>query len=86
MEHRHLHHHSIRRGKIHSVADRLAVVDDVVVGQHNAFGKARGARRVLHVANVVLIHSRRHGKNGFPLYFLPFADSSCSPILEKAWL
>ena len=43
VEHRNLYHHSVGGRKIHSVADTFAVVDYIVVRQHNAFGKARCA-------------------------------------------
>ena len=45
----------VGRGEIHAVADGLAVVDHVVVGEHDALGEARGAGGILHVAHVVLV-------------------------------
>ena len=36
MEHGDLNHQAVGGGEIHAVADGLAVVDDIVVGQHNA--------------------------------------------------
>ena len=53
VEHRDLYHHSVGRRKVHPVADAFAVVDDVVVCQHDALREARGAAGVLHVADVV---------------------------------
>ena len=58
MEHRNLDHHTVSGGKIHSVADYLAVVDDISVRQHNALGESRCSRCVLHIANVVGFNER----------------------------
>ena len=55
VEHGHLNHHPVGGGQIHAVADGLAVVDHVVVGEHNALGEAGGAGGVLHIADVVLV-------------------------------
>ena len=55
MEHRHLNHHAVCGGQIHAVADRLAVVDNVVMRQHDTLGESRRARGVLHIAHVVLV-------------------------------
>ena len=60
VEHGHLDHHAVGGGQVHAVADHLAVVDDVVVGQHHALGEAGGAGGVLHVAHVVDIHGGGH--------------------------
>ena len=53
VEHGNLHHHAVGGGQTHAVADALAVVDHVVVGEHNALGEAGGAAGVLHVAHVM---------------------------------
>ena len=42
-------------------AERLTVVDDVAAGEHDALRKARRARRVLHVDDVVDGHGRGAG-------------------------
>ena len=60
MEHGHLDHHAVGSGQIHAVADILTVVDDIIMGQHDALGEAGGTRGVLHIAHIVLIHLRRH--------------------------
>ena len=65
VEHRHLDHHPVGRGQIHPVADALAVVDDVVVRQHDALREARRAGGVLHVAHVVRPHARGHAQDLF---------------------
>ena len=65
MEHRHLDHHSVRRGNIHSIPYNLTVVDDVRVRQHNALGKARRSRRILHITNVIGFYLRRSSKHLF---------------------
>ncbi len=39
--------------EVHAVADALAVVDDIVVGQHDAFGETGRARSVLHVDDFI---------------------------------
>jgi hypothetical protein len=61
VEHRHLDHHAVGGGEIHAVADALAVVDDVVMREHDALREAGGAGGVLHVAHVVLITHHRAG-------------------------
>lgn len=55
VEHRHLDHHPVGGGKIHTVADGLAVVDHIVMGQHDSFWEAGSAGGILHIADVVLI-------------------------------
>ena len=42
-------------GKIHTVADAFAVVDDIVVRQHDTLGESGCAGGVLHVADVVFV-------------------------------
>ena len=44
--------------ELHVLARQEAVVGDVVVGQHDALGEARGAAGVLHVHHVVARHLR----------------------------
>ena len=56
VEHGHLDHHPVCGGQIHVVPDILAVVDHVVVGEHDALGEAGGAGGVLHVGHVVEAH------------------------------
>ena len=58
VEHGHLDHHTVRRGQIHTVADGLAVVHDVPMGQHNALGESGSTGGVLHIAYVVRLHQR----------------------------
>ena len=53
VEHRHLYHHAVLGREVHAVADAFAVVDDVVVREHDALREAGRAARVLHVADVV---------------------------------
>ena len=76
MEHRHLDHHAVGRGEVHAVADALAVVDDVVMREHDPLGESRSTARVLHVADVVDIDGggeavdllcRRHVRAGHGL-------------------
>ena len=55
VEHGHLDHKPVGGGKIHTVADVFAVVDDIVVRQHDALGESGCAGGVLHVADVVLV-------------------------------
>ena len=45
-------------GQLHAVAQELAVVGDVVMGEHHALGEARGAAGVLHVDRLVGIQAR----------------------------
>ncbi len=59
VEHRDLDHHPVGGRQIHTVADRLAVVDDIVVREHDALRKAGRPGRVLHIADVVLVYHRR---------------------------
>ena len=54
MEHRNLNHHAILGRKIHTVADCLAVVDDIIMRQHDAFREAGCAGCVLHICNIIL--------------------------------
>ena len=61
VEHRHLNHQAVRRGEVHAVADGLAVVDDVVMREHDALREARRAGGVLHVADVVLLYAGAAG-------------------------
>ena len=65
VEHGNLNHHSVGTGKIHSVADVFAVVNNVIVCQHNALGESGRSRGVLHVANVVLVNKRSAAVNLF---------------------
>ena len=65
VEHGHLDHHAVRRGQVHAVADGLAVVDDVVVGQHDAFREPGGTGGVLHVADVVDVDGGLHAMDLF---------------------
>ena len=53
VEERHRYAQLVLRGELHAVADGFAVVDYVVVGQHNAFRETGGAGSVLHVDYVV---------------------------------
>ena len=53
VEHRHLDHHAVRRGETHAVADGFAVVDDIVMGEHNPFGETGGSGGILHIADIV---------------------------------
>ena len=55
VEHGHLDHQLVRGGQVHAVADGLAVVHHVVVGEHDPLGEAGGAGGVLHVGHVVLV-------------------------------
>ncbi len=59
VEHGHLDHHPVCSGQIHAVANGLAVVHHVVVGEHNAFGETGSAGGVLHVADVMLVDRAR---------------------------
>ena len=45
----------ICRGELHTVADGLAVVEDVVVGQHNPLGESRRTGGVLHIDNIMTV-------------------------------
>ena len=45
-------------GELHALADVEAVVDDVVVGEHDPLGKAGGAGGVLHVDDFVAVEGR----------------------------
>lgn len=60
VEHRHLNHHTVGGGKIHSVAYAFAVVDNVIMGEHNALGETGRAGGVLHIAYIVLVHTGSH--------------------------
>ena len=42
-------------GELHAVADALAVVEDVVVGEHHPLGEAGGAGGVLHIDDLVAV-------------------------------
>ena len=53
MEEGHLEAELVGGGEALAVADAPAVVEDVVVGEHDALGEAGGAGRVLHVDDVV---------------------------------
>ncbi len=58
VEHRHMNQKAVGCREIHTVADIFAVVDDVVMAQHHAFGEAGRAGGVLHVADVVAVQHR----------------------------
>ena len=60
VEHGHLDHHPVFRGQIHAVPDALAVVDDIVMGQHDALGETCRSGSILHVADVIDIDRGRH--------------------------
>ena len=60
VEHGNLDHHAVRGGKAHPVADTFAVIDDVVMGQHDALGEAGGAGSILHIAHIIRFHAFRH--------------------------
>ena len=66
VEHRHLDHHAVGGGKTHPVTDTLAVVDHIVVGQHNALGEAGGAGGILHVANIIRLYQGGASAHLFP--------------------
>ena len=59
MEHWHLYHHPVCRGQIHAVADTFAIIDDIAVSEHHAFGESGSAGGVLHVADVIRTHHQR---------------------------
>ena len=65
MEHGDLDHHTVGGGKAHAVADTLAVVDDVVMGEHDALGETGGSGGVLHIADIVGLDVCDHGAEGF---------------------
>ena len=56
VEHRNLDHHAVEGRQIHAVADRLTVVNYVVVCEHNALRESCCTGCVLHVADIVLIN------------------------------
>ena len=56
MEHGNLNHHSVSGGNVHSVTDYFAVVNDVIVREHNTLGESRCARSILHICNVVAVN------------------------------
>ena len=58
---RHRNHHAVVLRVPQQLADRVAVVEDVVVGQGGALGEARGARGVLQVDGVVRVQFRHAG-------------------------
>ena len=60
VEHGHLQHHAVRRGKVHAVANTLAVIHDVVMREHDALWEAGRAGGILHVADVVHTDGSRH--------------------------
>ena len=47
-------------GELHAVAYRLAVVENVVVGEHNALGEAGRAGGVLNIDNLVAVARVAH--------------------------
>ena len=47
--------HAVLFGELHALSDAVAVVGDVVVGEHDAFGKSRRAGGVLHIHHLVAI-------------------------------
>ncbi|OPZ60805.1 MAG: hypothetical protein BWY87_00247 [Deltaproteobacteria bacterium ADurb.Bin510] len=53
VEERHLDQQPVGRAHAHDLTHHGGVADDVQVGQHDALGKAGGARGVLHVHDVV---------------------------------
>ena len=42
-------------GHAHYIADHAGIVDDIVMSEHHAFGKARGPRCVLHIDDILII-------------------------------
>ena len=74
VEHGDLDHHAVRGREVHAVADGLAVVDDVVVGQHDALRETGGTGGVLHVADVVDVDRGLHA--------VDLLDGSLVRILE----
>ena len=70
MEHGHLNHHSVCSGQIHAVANCLAVVHHVVVGEHNTLGEPGCAGGILHVANIMFVNLCAPAVNFFNWCFL----------------
>ena len=58
VEHRNLYHHTVAGRKIHTVADKLTVVYDIIVCKHYTLGESRRTRGVLHICNVVNVDRR----------------------------
>ena len=48
-------------GKLHALADIEAVVDNIVMGQHDPFGETGRTGGVLHVDDFVTVKSSLHG-------------------------
>ena len=63
VEHGDLDHHSVRRREIHTVTDTFPVIHDIIMSQHDSLGEPCGSRSILHVADVVHIHSCCHTVN-----------------------
>ncbi len=72
VEHGYLDQHPVGGGQVHSIADALPVVDDVVMGEHDPFGKTCGSRCILHVAHIVLVH-----QGCPPVHFFPGNAAPC---------
>ena len=58
MEQRHANQQSVGRSKMHPVADRQPVVQDIVTGQHHPFRESGRPGRILHIDLVVTVHPR----------------------------
>ena len=95
VEHRHLNHHTVFRGQIHSVADTLTVIDNIVMCQHNALRESRRSGCILHIADIVHIDCRSHAVDLFDRRagrilegFLPgqrarHAETDCNNIAQE---
>ena len=64
MEHGNLYHHPVRGRQAHPVANAFAVIDNVIVCQHNAFRKTCCTGCILHVADIVRLDALGHGVQG----------------------
>lgn len=53
VEHRHLYHHTVSCGEVHTVSDSLTVVNNIVVCEHYALGESCSTGSVLHIADIV---------------------------------
>ena len=63
VKHGHLYHHPVRRREVHTVSDRLSIIDDIVVRQHNPLGESCGPGRILHIADIMFIDHARAAVN-----------------------
>ena len=63
MVERHRDAESIALAELHRLADEIAVIDDVEVGQGRALGAAGGAARELDVDALVRIQGRAYGQD-----------------------